>query len=260
MIGRFQRVLGRLGAVATLAACSGAPDGGGGALRVAAAANAGPAAEALARAFEARTGIAVVVSTGSTGQLYAQIRNGAPYDVFLAADAERPRRLVEGGLALSDTRLAYAEGRLVLYAPGAGAAWAGADELTIPAVEHFALANPRTAPYGAAAQQVLARLDPGDTLRPRLVVGENVAQTLQFVRSGAAGAGFIALAQVAGEPASSYRIVPDSLHATLRQEAVVLAAAPRVGDAREFLRFLRSSEAARILRARGYRVTGRDPE
>ena len=194
-----------LAALHGLAGC-GVPDedaGGGARVLVAVAANFSRTHAELSRRFEARTGVRVEVSVGSTGQLYAQIANGAPFDVFLAADRLRPRLLEEAELILPGTRFTYATGRLALFGPGLDPVRVDGLDLTDPRVVNVALANPRSAPYGAAAAAVLDRLGLTPLLTPRLVRGESVSQVLQFVRSGAAELGFVALAQVIDEPAAA---------------------------------------------------------
>ena len=227
-----------------------APEGGG--VIVAVAANFSRTHDELARRFEARTGVEVESSVGSTGQLYAQIRNGAPFDIFLAADGLRPRLLEEEGLTLSATRFTYATGRLALFGPGFDSVRSGGVELTDARVVNVALASPRTAPYGAAAAAVLDRLGLGGALSRRLVRGENVGQVLQFVRSGAAELGFVALSQIIDEPGESYWLVPAGYHAPLDQDGVLLPAADGKGAALQYFEFLRSDEAREVIRAFGY--------
>jgi molybdate transport system substrate-binding protein len=222
-------------------------------VRVAVAANVQDAHGELARAFEARSGRRVVVSTGSSGQLYAQIRHGAPYDVFLAADDERPRLLEDEGRTVAGTRFTYAVGRLVLFGPGLDSVRSGGADLH-GELRHLAIAHPRTAPYGAAAEEVLVGLGVAERLAPRLVRGENIGQTFQFVKTGAAELGFVALSQVRGEPPHTYWLVPADRHRPLLQDAVLLEDR---AAAREYLAFLRSAEAARLLEGWGYSVPGR---
>ena len=189
---------------------------------VAVAANFTATQNALAARFTERTGHEVVSTFGSTGQLYAQIRNGAPLHVLLAADQERPRLLEEEGLAVAGSRFSFAEGRLALYGPTLDSVRTqGADLRDRPDVR-VALANPQTAPYGAAALDALARLGLLQSVRSRLARGESVAQAEQFVRSRAAELGFIALAQVIREPPSTYWLVPRELHRPLLHDAVLL--------------------------------------
>ncbi len=243
-----------LAALHGLAGC-GVPDedaGGGARVLVAVAANFSRTHAELSRRFEARTGVRVEVSVGSTGQLYAQIANGAPFDVFLAADRLRPRLLEEAELILPGTRFTYATGRLALFGPGLDPVRADGLDLRDPRVVNVALANPRSAPYGAAAAAVLDRLGLTPLLTPRLVRGESVSQVLQFVRSGAAELGFVALAQVIDEPADSYWVVPGGYHPPLDQDGVLLPAAAANAAARDYFAFLGSAEAREVIRSSGY--------
>ena len=178
-------------------------------VRVAVAANFAATHEELARQFHEATGITVETSLNSTGQLYAQIQNGAPYDVFLAADVERPRLLEETNAAVPGSRFAYAVGQLVLYAPTWDSVRSGEIDLLQRDYQHLAVANPLTAPYGTAARQVLERLNMWTELQDRIVQGESVGQVLQFVHSGAVEVGFVALSQVISLDATEYWIIPD---------------------------------------------------
>jgi molybdate transport system substrate-binding protein len=234
----------------------GTPAAGGGEVRVAVAANlAGPFA-AIARSFEGSTKTRIAVSTGATGALYAQIRNGAPFDVFLAADSLHPQLLVESRDALPGTRFTFATGRLVLWSVDPGRIGsAGAAALRSPDLRKLAIANPKIAPYGRAAQQALTRLGLWDELQPKLVFGENVGQTLRFVESGAAQLGFIALSQardprLAGK--GSQWEVPPELHEPLLHDAVLLRSAKDNVAARALLEFLRGEEALAVLERFGY--------
>ena len=238
------------------------PEGGSpeaGRIIVAVAANFSRTHDALARRFEARSAAEVEASVGSTGQLYAQIRNGAPFDIFLAADALRPRLLEEEGLIIPESRFTYATGHLALYGPGLDSVRPGGLDLTAPGIVNVALANPRTAPYGAAAASVLGRLGLDGALARRVVQGENVSQVLQFVRSGAAELGFVALSQVVDEPRTSYWLVPAAYHAPLDQDGVLLPAAEGDGAALEYFEFLRSEAAREVIRSFGYTTPGTRP-
>lgn len=245
-------------AVALLGAAVAAVAPGGtapaGTVHVAVAANFTPAMEVLAGAFREATGHRAVISSGSTGQLYAQIRSGAPFGVFLAADARRPRLLERGGLAVAGSRFTYAVGRLALWsADPAREMRDGRAVLAGGGFRRLVIANPATAPYGAAAVQVLRRLGLWARLRDKLVRGENVAQAFHYVRSRSAELGLVALSHLraAGVPRSRYWRVPAGLHDPVRQQAVLLrgAAAP----ARSLADFLRGPEARRLIRRFGYR-------
>lgn len=223
-------------------------------VRVAVAANFAHAIDRLAPLFEAQEGHRLVLSTGSTGVLYAQIRQGAPFDVFLAADRERPEKLLNDGLARADSLFVYARGRLALWWPGRnvkdGTALLRRGEFT-----HLALANPATAPYGKAALQTLVSLGLDRELAPHFVRGESIAQTFQFVASGNAEAGFVALSLLRAWPAArpeNIWLVPTALHEPIEQAAVLLMDAKEAGAAQAFLSFLRSSQAQGVLVELGY--------
>lgn len=208
----------------------------------------------IAGRFEQATGHAVVLSFGSTGKHYAQIRHGAPYHAFFAADLQRPRLLEEEGRIVPGSRYTYAFGRLVLWSPQADRVDALGGVLATDGYARLAVANPRLAPYGAAAQQVLEARGLWDTLQPRLVRGENIGQTYQYVQSGAAELGFVAYSQIRTpdtEPAGSAWIVPEDLYAPIEQQAVLLKDTPA---ARAFMAFVRSEEAAGIIEGYGYGV------
>jgi molybdate transport system substrate-binding protein len=223
-----------------------------GAVRVAVAANLASLHEKLAEAFTAGTGHTVTASIGSTGQLYAQIMNGAQYDVFLSADAKRVDLLHEAGAAVEGTRFTYAIGRLALYGPSLDSLRAIDAELRDAANRRIAIANPRLAPYGAAAEQLIERLGLRSLIARRLVRGENVTQAFQFVKTGAAEIGFVAWSQVVAEPERSWRLVPAELHDRIAQDAVLLYSGETNPAARAYLEFLRGDVARRMIRAGGY--------
>jgi len=214
-------------------------------------------AEQIAGLYAKSTGVEVSFSAGSSGKLYAQIENGAPFDVFLSADAERPELLEQKGLAVAGSRFTYALGRLVLWS--ADPQLKGRDcqkALTSGTFRHLSIANPKTAPYGMAAVAVLEKLGlPPATLGERLVQGENIAQTLQFVATGSAALGFVARSQLRGAdaPAGTCRWdVPAGLHPPIAQQAVLLKRAEGNRAAADFLRFLSSDAARKLIREHGY--------
>ena len=223
---------------------------------VAVASNFARPAGALAARFEARTGADLRLVSGSTGKLYAQITNGAPFDVFLAADAERPRRLVDEGLAVADSRFTFATGGLVLWSRDP--ALAGHDcRLALDELgdRRLAIANPETAPYGQAARDFLQAAGLWEHVQAQLVFGESIGQTMHFVASGNASLGLIAASQAADErlPAASCRWpVPTAMHAPLEQQAVLLDRAADNRAALGFIDFLRGAEGANIIREHGY--------
>ena len=208
----------------------------------------------LAPLFLASTGHRLRISPASTGKLYAQIRHGAPYDVFLAADSERPLRLVREGLALADSRRTYAVGRLVLWSPSLEFTGDAKRVLSSDRYRHLAIANPDVAPYGAAAEQTLRVMGLWDKLQPRLARGENIGQAFQFVVSGAAELGLVSGAQLVTLARNDgYQWwVPADLHAPIRQQAVLLRDASDKAAAGEFLQFLLGREAAELIRGNGY--------
>lgn len=221
-------------------------------VRVAVAANFTATMKQIATAFTRDTGNKVLLSFGSTGSLYAQIRNGAPYDVFLAADARRPQLLEQAGLAVPGSRFSYAIGRLVLWSARPDLIDARGEVLERGDFARLAIANPRTAPYGAAAKQVLEQLGLWARLQPRIVRGENIAQTHQFVASGSAELGFVALSQVAQTPGGSRWVVPEKLYTPIHQQAVLLKRSADQPPARALMAYLKGPAAQRIIHDFGY--------
>lgn len=220
-------------------------------VKVAVAGNFIATAEDLAQAFEAQTGDDLILSAGATGALYAQISQGAPFEVFLAADNERPLQAVDEGFAVGGTVFTYALGTLVLYSPTLDLS-SGIRLLQSGAFEHLAIADPRTAPYGTAAVFALRVLGIYDAVAPKLVIGESVAQALLFVESGSAEVGFVALSQVIAEPEERHWPVPAGLYRPIRQDAVLLKAGERNLAATAFLTFLKGEEAQVIMAKYGY--------
>jgi len=205
----------------------------------------------LAKAFERQSGHHVVTSSGSTGKLYAQIVQGAPYDIFLAADTVRPRKLIELGLASDERFMIYAIGRLALWSPAAASAEEAKTMLLNKRYKYLAVANPKTAPYGAAAEAAMLSLGVGR--EERTVFGENISQTYQFVKTGHAELGFVALSQVTGgEQEGAIWLVPEKLYSPISQAAVLLKSADNKEAARAFLTFLGSSKALAIIASYGY--------
>ena len=226
-----------------------------GEVQVAAAANLASAMQKIAAAFQRQTGHTAIVSLGSTGKLYAQIRNGAPFEVLLAADDETPRRLEAEGLARAGTRFTYAFGQLVLWSAQSGAVDARGEVLRHPAGK-LAIADPRVAPYGAAAVEALKNLGLYAGWQPLLVQGESIAQAYQFAASGNARLAFVALSQVAEAGLivrGSGWVVPANLYPPLQQDAVLLQAGADNPVAALFLTYLRSNAARAVLRGAGYK-------
>ena len=216
----------------------------------------GPMAE-LAKRFEAQTGHNIQVAYGSSGRLFAQIRSGAPFQVFLSADQDKPARLAELGLADSASRFTYASGELVLWSADSSREVRDLNALLSPDVHRIALANPRLAPYGAAAAEALDELGLSAQLSGKIVQGENIAQTFQFVESGNAQLGLVARSQVLSlteTRAGATWVVPDHLYRPIRQDAVLLNRAIGCEVCSEFLRFLREDAQRALISASGYRV------
>ncbi|WP_137895479.1 molybdate ABC transporter substrate-binding protein [Ramlibacter sp. 2FC] len=226
-------------------------------VQVAVAANFSAPMKALAADFERDTGHQAQLSFGATGKFYAQIKSGAPFDLFLAADDETPARLDKEGDALPGSRFTYATGRLVLWSARPGYVDAKGEVLRKNEFKSLALAAPKLAPYGAAAVETLAQLGLLASLQPKFVQGESIGQAFQFVASGNAELGFVALSQVyeGGKIKSgSAWIVPAQLHAPLRQDAVLLARARGNKAAAALLAYLRTDKARALIRAYGYEV------
>jgi len=206
--------------------------------------------------FEADTGHTVALASGSTGKLYAQVVNGAPFDVLLAADQERPRRLEVEGLIVPGSRRVYAIGQLSLW-QAAGSA-SGPDAGSVLRSGNFrtlAMANPRVAPYGAAASQVLQSLDLADTLADRIVLGENIAQAYSLVASGNASVGFVSAAQLSRDPGRGHVwLISPGLYEPIRQELVLLTRGAENIAAREFVEYLLSPDGRERIASAGFRV------
>ncbi|OWL88600.1 molybdate ABC transporter substrate-binding protein [Halopseudomonas aestusnigri] len=224
-------------------------------VQVAVAANFTAPMQEIAQAFEQDTGHRVVAAFGSTGQLYAQISHGAPFEVFLAADATTPARIEQDGLAVTGTRFTYATGALVLWSADASLISDGEQLLRSGSFQHLAIANPKTAPYGLAATQVMQRLGLSAALADTLVEGQSIGQTYQFVASGNAELGFVALSQVYrnGEitTGSAWQL-PADLYEPIHQDAVLLDKGADNPAAAALLSYLKSERAAAIIRGYGY--------
>jgi molybdate transport system substrate-binding protein len=209
----------------------------------------------IAEQFERDTGHKTLLAFGSTGKLYAQIRNGAPFSVLLAADEQVPARLEEEGLGVAGSRFTYAIGTLVLWSAQEGLIDNQTDVLIDQPFRHLAIANPKTAPYGAAAMATLKELGLLESVKDKLVQGENIAQTHQFVASGNAELGFVALSQVVkdGEiQQGSGWVVPTAYHPPIRQDALLLNKGRDNPAAQALLDYLRSAEATEVIAAYGY--------
>lgn len=223
---------------------------------VAVAANFTDVSRRLAPLFKQATGHRLKISYGSTGKLYAQIENGAPFEVFLAADSARPLRAEQAGLAVPGSRFVYARGRLALWSAKAGLFDVGEPYLKIAGFAHLAIANPKTAPYGLAARQVLEHLGLWSELQSKLVRGDSIAQAFQFVATGNAEAGFVAYSQVKGwqGEAGSLWLIPQDYYVPIEQAAVLLQKGAANSAAWALLEFLQSDAAKAVIGDYGYDV------
>jgi len=226
--------------------------------RIAVASNFTSTMQQLVRQFEQQTGYRVITSYGSTGKLFAQITNGAPFDAFLAADSARPRRLEGLGLIADGRRFTYAKGELALWSPQATSADHLLRMLREGDFRYLAIANPKTAPYGYAAEQLLDKLGLAGRYAKRTAKGENIAQTYQFIYSGNAQLGFVARAQLndAGTdlPGAVWP-VPTDMYTPIEQQAVLLKRGEVSTAARAFMDFLRSEQALAMIAESGYGIS-----
>ena len=249
-------------------------------VRVAVATNFVTTLKALREDFASLDNGKILISSGSTGKLYAQIRQGAPYDIFLAADQQRPQLLEQHGLTVTDSRFTYANGALVLWRPNKVISNAESRVISntkpratnedenptaqteqsaqirqwLASASSIALANPRLAPYGFAAQQVLQNLQSTQSMSQRQVMGENVGQTFSLVATGNARMGFVAAAQMLeqNQPVATYLIIPSKLHSPILQDGVLLKFGANNKTAARFMHYLASSRAQEIIRKAGF--------
>ncbi|MBU0806933.1 MAG: molybdate ABC transporter substrate-binding protein [Gammaproteobacteria bacterium] len=224
-------------------------------VQVAVAANFTAPLQAIAHAFESDTGHSVLASFGATGQLYAQIRNGAPFEVFFSADERTAAKLEREGLGISGSRFTYAVGSLVLWSAQPGYLDGSDAVLKASPFRHLAMANPQAAPYGLAASQVLEALGLSATLKDKLVEGQSITQTHQFIATGNAELGFVALSQVYKDgqlsSGSAWR-VPAELHTPIKQDALILKKGQHNPAALAFTEYLKGEKAAAIIQSYGY--------
>lgn len=222
---------------------------------VAVAANFTEAAREIATAFKQKTGHDAVLSFGAAGQFYTQITQDAPFQVFLSADEARPKKLIEDGLAVSGSRFTYAVGQLVLWSKTADLV-KGEETLRNGSIAKLAICNPIAAPYGAAAVQTMQALKLYDGLKPKIVEGATITQAYQFVDTGNAEVGFVALSQLTGQQTGSRWVVPQQLYAPIRQDAVLLKSGAANEAATGFIAFLKGPEARAIIEKYGYILGG----
>ena len=224
-------------------------------VKVAVAANFAQTLKEISTVFEQDTGHKLAITQGSTGKLYAQISQGAPFEVLLSADDETPEKLITEGKAITGTRLTYAIGRLALWSPKPDLVDEGGQVLKTDKFRFLAIANARVAPYGRAAVQVMQKLGVLASIEPRVVQGESITQTFQFVSTGNAQLGFVALSQITENgklKSGSAWIVPENMHEQLRQDAVLLNPGKDSAAASALLNFLKSDKAKKIIASHGY--------
>jgi molybdate transport system substrate-binding protein len=249
--GRMRNILRHAATTAALLAAGGAARAAD--VHVAVAANFTEPAKEIAALFERRTGHKAVLSFGATGQFYAQISQGAPFEVFLSADRATPKKATDEGFAIAGTAYTYAVGKLVLFSADAALVL---NEQTLRAgrFDKIAIANPASAPYGAAAVETMKTVGAFDALAAKIVQGANIGQTYQFVDTGNAQVGFVALSQVIARAGGARWIVPQSLYTPIRQDAVLLKRGENSQAAKAFLAFARSPEAIAVIEKFGYGV------
>ncbi|WP_137817522.1 molybdate ABC transporter substrate-binding protein [Pseudomonas sp. 2FG] len=226
-------------------------------VQVAVAANFTAPIQAIASDFEKATGHKLVAAFGATGQFYTQIKHGAPFEVFLAADDRTPAKLESEGDGVAGSRFTYAIGTLALWSAKDGYVDGKGEVLKKNQFKHLAIANPKAAPYGLAATQVLAKLDLSKAVTPKIVEGQNITQALQFVASGNAELGFVALSQVYKDgkiTSGSAWIVPAQLHDPIKQDALILNKGKDNPAAKALVEYLRGPKAAAVIKAYGYQL------
>ncbi len=225
-------------------------------VRVAVAANFTlPMKQQIIPLFERETKHTVVATYGPTGGLYTQIMNGAPFDVMLSADAERPKLLEDNGGGVKGTRFTFAVGKVVLWSPTAGVVDHQGEVLRKGSFQHIAIPNPKIAPYGAAAVEALKGVKLWDALEPKVVYGQDLNQTYQMIATGNAALGFVALSQLkADRPNDVFWAPPANLHAPIRQDAILLTRSKDLAGAQAFLAFLKSPKARAAIESFGYGV------
>ncbi|CAB5638960.1 molybdate ABC transporter substrate-binding protein [Pseudomonas asiatica] len=226
-------------------------------VQVAVAANFTAPIQAIAKDFEKDTGHKLIAAYGATGQFYAQIKNGAPFEVFLAADDSTPAKLEQENAIAPGSRFTYAIGTLALWSAKPGYVDANGEVLKNNQFKQLSIANPKTAPYGLAATQVLDKLKLTEATRPKLVEGQNITQAFQFVSTGNAELGFVALSQIYKDgkvESGSAWIVPSSLHEPIRQDAVILEKGKDNPAAKALVDYLKGPKAAAVIKSYGYEI------
>jgi molybdate transport system substrate-binding protein len=225
-------------------------------IKVAVASNFVNVLKEIAVEFQKDTGHQLAITPGATGKFYAQINNGAPFDVFLSADDETPRKLAQEGKAIASSQFTYAIGRLALWSPNPEMVDKNADILKTDKFKFIAIANAKVAPYGQAAVQTMQKLGVLTKIEPRVVQGESIAQTYQFVSTGNAQLGFVSLSQIVENgkiKTGSAWIVPEEMHEQLKQDAVVLQSCKYMSSCQALIDYLRSDKAKKMMASYGYK-------
>ncbi|MBU0656127.1 MAG: molybdate ABC transporter substrate-binding protein [Gammaproteobacteria bacterium] len=226
-------------------------------VHVAVASNFSKPLQEIGTKFKAATGHDIKVSAGATGKLYAQIENGAPFEVFISADSKTPKKLVEAKQAEADSQFTYAFGTLVVWSNKDGYVDDKGEVLKTGEFQHLAIANPKTAPYGTAGMEVLEKLGLKDAVTPKLVQGENITQTYDFVSTGNAELGFVALSQVSKDgklKSGSAWQVPEEMYTPMAQDAVLLSKGKDNAAAKALLDYLKGEDAQAIISSYGYEI------
>lgn len=226
-------------------------------ISIAVAANFTAPMKQIAAEFEKKTGHKVLASYGSTGKFYAQIKNGAPFEVLLTADSETPARLIKENAAVAGSQFTYAVGKLVLWSAKPAVVDGAGEVLEKGGFDHIALADPKLAPYGAAAVEAMKALGVYDSLQPKFVTAENIAQAYQFISTGNSLLGFVALSQVLkdGKIEGSAWLVPAKLYTPIRQDAVILERGKGKPAAEALIKYLKADKAKAIIKSFGYELS-----
>lgn len=247
-----QRWMGLFAIIAGTLILTGAAQAGD--ASVAVAANFTAPAKEIAALYKDRTGYTIDLSFGASGQFYTQITQGAPFDIFLSADDERPKKAVKEGYGVAGTEYTYAIGKLVLWSATPGLVDANGDILKKGTFAHLALANPKTAPYGAAGVETMKALGVYPALESKIVTGESIGQTYQFILSKNAQLGFVALSQVIEQKGGSQWMIPQKLYSPIIQDAVLLKHGQNNVVAKGFYAFLKTKQVAEIIKRYGYEL------
>jgi molybdate transport system substrate-binding protein len=249
-------IFGRLVAAAlSVALAGGATLASAATVPVAVAANFTAVAQELAVGFKAKTGNDLQLSFGASGALYTQITQGAPFEVLLSADTIRTKKAIDEGFGVAGSSFVYAVGKLVLYSTSLDVS-KGDAVLKANAFQHISIADPKAAPYGTAAVETLKAMGLTDAVAAKVVTGESIAQAQQFIESGNAELGFVALSQVIGKTTGSQWLVPAELYKPIEQGAVLLKTGADDAAAKAFLEYLKSDEAVKVIEKAGYAVGG----